>query len=176
MPKWSFIHENGRSSSSQLPSRKSVPKDWKSITVPFPPSVNPMDFVQPRKDGKPRKRCANYFLIYRIQFAEALRASGYNTPLMTDISTMAGDAWREEPEFVRHYYKRIANEVKKLHDNIVRGMMASQSLEILEESAKKSNNKGTTIPNITPNLTQTQTQNQTCQNFDEIPQHITTSA
>jgi hypothetical protein len=95
---------------------------------------------------------------------------------MTDISTMAGDAWREEPEFVRHYYKRIANEVKKLHDNIVRGMMASQSLEILEESTKKSNNKGTTIPNITPNLTQTQTQNQTCQNFDEIPQHITTSA
>ncbi|RGB36981.1 hypothetical protein C1646_666546 [Rhizophagus diaphanus] len=178
MPKWSFIHENGRSPISPMALRKSMSKDWRSISVPFPPNVNPADFVQPRKDGKPRKRCANYFLIYRIQFAEALRASGYNTPLMTDISTMAGDAWREEPEFVRRYYKKVANEVKKLHDNLSRGSTTPQSLEMFENEVE--NSKGL-IPlqvNITSNLMQPQqsyefSMDQTYQNPDEIPQFIT---
>ncbi|RIA80818.1 hypothetical protein C1645_838024 [Glomus cerebriforme] len=178
MPKWSFIHENGHSPISPMTLRKSMYKDWKSITVPFPPKVNPIDFVQPRKDGKPRKRCANYFLIYRIQFAEALRASGYNTPLMTDISTMAGDAWRKEPEFVRHYYKRVANEVKKLHDNLAKG---SQSLEDHDNTIEKSEGFFPLQVNKTSNLMQMQQSNdtsidQTYQNFNEIPQYITNTS
>ncbi|GBB93675.1 hypothetical protein RclHR1_02210010 [Rhizophagus clarus] len=178
MPKWSFIHENGRSPVSPMTLRKSMSKDWRSISVPFPPNVNPADFVQPRKDGKPRKRCANYFLIYRIQFAEALRASGYNTPLMTDISTMAGDAWREEPEFVRRYYKRVANEVKKLHDNLSRGATASQPLKVLENEVENSKGLFPLQVNITSNLVPSQqsyefSMDQTYQNSNEIPQFIT---
>jgi hypothetical protein len=179
MPKWSFIHENGRSPISPMTLRKSMSKDWRSISVPFPPNVNPADFVQPRKDGKPRKRCANYFLIYRIQFAEALRASGYNTPLMTDISTMAGDAWREEPEFVRRYYKKVANEVKKLHDNLSRGATTPQSLDILEDAVENSKVLFPLQVNIASNLMMPTQQSyefsmdQTYQNSNEIPQLLT---
>jgi len=153
MPKSQFIHENGRLSSSPVSQNL---KDRKPISVPFPPNVNPMDLIKPRKDGRPRKRCANYFLIYRIQFAEALRANGCTTPLMTDISTMAGDAWKEEPEFVRQYYKDVANEVKKLHDDLVRKAAESKSLEVPKNVIENSDEVSPSQVNSMSNFMQMQ--------------------
>ncbi|CAI2176561.1 17848_t:CDS:1 [Funneliformis geosporum] len=153
MPKSQFVNESGRLHSSQVSQNL---KDMKSISVPFPPKVNPIDLVKPRKDGKPRKRCANYFLIYRIQFAEALRANGCTTPLMTDISTMAGDAWKEEPEFVRQYYKDVANEVKKLHDDFVRNSEEPKSLEVPNNDIENSEEVSHLQVNAMPNFMQMQ--------------------
>ncbi|CAG8623915.1 23995_t:CDS:1 [Dentiscutata erythropus] len=125
MPKWAFVHENGRSPSSHT--RRTMPEEWRSIRVPFPPKINAHDFVKPRRDGSPKKRCANYFLVYRVQFAEALKAHCCNSALMTDISSMAGDAWREEPEHVRRFYKQIANDIKRLHSESVKSAQNAKS-------------------------------------------------
>ncbi|CAG8659738.1 5455_t:CDS:1 [Racocetra fulgida] len=104
-----------------------MPEEWRSIRVPFPPKINARDFVKPRRDGSPKKRCANYFLVYRVQFAEALKAHCCNSALMTDISSMAGDAWREEPEHVRRFYKQIANDIKRLHSESVKSAQNAKS-------------------------------------------------
>ncbi|CAG8470762.1 415_t:CDS:1 [Acaulospora morrowiae] len=83
-----------------------------SITVPFPPSVKPQDFV-PKVGTRASKKSPNAFFIYRKAFLNQLRVHNCKIK-MTDVSPFISASWRRETLQVKEAYKEISRQVEKL--------------------------------------------------------------
>ncbi|CAG8573453.1 28269_t:CDS:1 [Dentiscutata erythropus] len=94
--------------------KKAAPmnKDPNDIMMKFPPSIEAKDLILKPTDGKKPRRSPNAFIIYRKLFVQTARANGYNLQ-MTEISKTATKSWKNEAEYVKKYYKRLAKEAYK---------------------------------------------------------------
>ncbi|CAG8536432.1 9736_t:CDS:2, partial [Ambispora gerdemannii] len=115
-----FIHESEdyenrermRASLRNIPAEMVPPVD-----VPFPPDVNPKDLIRRDQNGILRARATNKFLIYRSQYAKALKAKGFCISMRT-VSTLASKSWQKEPRKVQRKYEELAKEVAKLREEM----------------------------------------------------------
>ncbi|CAG8466493.1 16145_t:CDS:1 [Dentiscutata heterogama] len=114
-----IILENGTDPTPVRAIRRPEPKLHAPVHVPFPPAVNAASLIRINKDGALLARCTNKFLIYRNQFAKEVRTQGYNLS-MSEVSCLAAQAWKREPNHVIRKYSDIAQEVKWLHKQLSR--------------------------------------------------------
>ncbi|CAG8521866.1 4765_t:CDS:2 [Acaulospora colombiana] len=87
-------------------------QESESITVPFPPSVKPQDFLKGRRNRAINKG-PNAFFIYRKAYLDQFRAHGRKAK-MTDVSPLISASWRQEPLHVKNAYKDISRQVEGL--------------------------------------------------------------
>ncbi|PKY37471.1 hypothetical protein RhiirA4_438698 [Rhizophagus irregularis] len=89
------------------------------INLPFPPTINIDNLVPvPRRfDGDKPPRSPNAFLIYRKAYVKELHSRRINLR-MTQISSMASESWKQEPDSVKAEYKRLEEEAKKRYNEI----------------------------------------------------------
>ncbi|CAG8625740.1 4797_t:CDS:1 [Cetraspora pellucida] len=134
-----IILENGTEPTPVRAIRRPEPRLHAPVHVPFPPAVNAASLIRINKDGALLARCTNKFLIYRNQFAKEVRTQGYNLS-MSEVSCLAAQAWKREPNHVIRKYSDIAQEVKWLHKQLSRsgskkGRKASNSSLMLSDSS-----------------------------------------
>ncbi|CAG8602156.1 3328_t:CDS:2 [Ambispora gerdemannii] len=99
-------------------SLRNIPADKvPAVQVPFPPDVNPKDLIRRDPSGILRARATNKFLIYRSQYAKALKAKGYCISMRT-VSALASKSWQKEPRKVQRKYEELAKEVAKIREEI----------------------------------------------------------
>src|SRR3954454_16538201 len=84
------------------------------IKIPFPPKTSVYDLLSRTKlpDGT-NKRIPNAFIIYRKTLHHELVSKGYKFSL-SQLSTMASSAWRNESEEVKQAYIDLVNNAKIL--------------------------------------------------------------
>src|SRR5581483_11144658 len=114
-----FILENGTEPTPVRAIKRPEPQLRAPVHVPFPPAINAADLIRTNKSGALLARCTNKFLIYRNEFAREVRAQGYNLS-MSEVSCLAAQAWKQEPNYVIRKYADIAHEVKWLHKQLSR--------------------------------------------------------
>jgi hypothetical protein len=114
-----FILENGTEPTPVRAIRRPEPQLRAPIHVPFPPAIKAVDLIRTNKNGTLLARCTNKFLIYRNEFAREVRTQGYNLS-MSEVSCLAAQAWKKEPNYVIRKYADIAHEVKWLHKQLSR--------------------------------------------------------
>ncbi|RIA86415.1 hypothetical protein C1645_779681 [Glomus cerebriforme] len=114
-----FILENGTEPTPVRSIKRPEPQLHAPVHVPFPPSINAADLIRTNKSGALLARCTNKFLIYRNEFAREVRNQGYNLS-MSEVSCLAAQAWKQEPNYVIRKYADIAHEVKWLHKQLSR--------------------------------------------------------
>jgi hypothetical protein len=114
-----FILENGTEPTPVRTIKRPEPQLHAPVHVPFPPAINAADLIRTNKSGALLARCTNKFLIYRNEFAKEIRAQGYNLS-MSEVSCLAAQAWKQEPNYVIRKYADIAHEVKWLHKQLSR--------------------------------------------------------
>lgn len=114
-----FILENGTEPTPVRAIKRPEPQLHAPVHVPFPPAINAADLIRTNKSGALLARCTNKFLIYRNEFAREVRAQGYNLS-MSEVSCLAAQAWKQEPNYVIRKYADIAHEVKWLHKQLSR--------------------------------------------------------
>ncbi|CAG8519175.1 6702_t:CDS:1, partial [Racocetra fulgida] len=134
-----IILENGTEPTPVRAIRRPEPKLHAPVHVPFPPAVNAASLIRINKDGALLARCTNKFLIYRNQFAKEVRTQGYNLS-MSEVSCLAAQAWKREPNHVIRKYSDIAQEVKWLHKQLSRsgskkGRKSSNSSLLFSDSS-----------------------------------------
>ncbi|CAG8535373.1 149_t:CDS:2 [Ambispora leptoticha] len=99
-------------------SLRNIPADKvPAVQVPFPPDVDPKDLIRRDPSGILRARATNKFLIYRSQYAKALKAKGYCISMRT-VSALASKSWQKEPRKVQRKYEELAKEVAKIREEI----------------------------------------------------------
>ncbi|CAG8486798.1 12379_t:CDS:1 [Cetraspora pellucida] len=111
---WIFIDESDIITSPAQSLRPLIPDQNLHINVPFPPEINPVDLIRRNKNGELLSRATNKFLIYRNEYAKELQARGFKLS-MREVSRMAAQSWKKEPQQVKRKYEDIAREVEKLH-------------------------------------------------------------
>uniref|UniRef100_U9TE43 MATA-HMG n=1 Tax=Rhizophagus irregularis (strain DAOM 181602 / DAOM 197198 / MUCL 43194) TaxID=747089 RepID=U9TE43_RHIID len=104
-----FILENGTEPTPVRAIKRPEPQLHSPVHVPFPPAINAADLIRTNKSGALLARCTNKFLIYRNEFAREVRAQGYNLS-MSEVSCLAAQAWKQEPNYVIRKYADIAHE------------------------------------------------------------------
>ncbi|CAI2173484.1 5992_t:CDS:2 [Funneliformis geosporum] len=114
-----FILENGTEPTPVRAIRRPEPQLHAPVHVPFPPAINAADLIRTNKSGSLLARCTNKFLIYRNEFAKEVRTQGHNLS-MSEVSCLAAQAWKQEPNYVIRKYADIAHEVKWLHKQLSR--------------------------------------------------------
>src|SRR3954449_4750787 len=82
-----------------------------SIKLPFPPTIKASDIVDSRKPSRVKSKSPNAFLIYRKAFLEQLALLNYNLR-MTEVSKLVSKHWKDEEEYVKDEYRKIAQEVE----------------------------------------------------------------
>ncbi|CAG8564164.1 19423_t:CDS:1 [Gigaspora margarita] len=87
-----------------------------SIRPRFPPNIDVQQLINEsikKHEESQTRRTPNAFLLYRSQYiAEFGRVNNRNLAA-TRISTLAKNAWNDEPINVKIFYKQIASEIKK---------------------------------------------------------------
>ncbi|CAG8687506.1 hypothetical protein C2G38_2121089 [Gigaspora rosea] len=87
-----------------------------SIRPRFPPNIDVQQLINEsikKHEESQTRRTPNAFLLYRSQYiAEFGRVNNRNLAA-TRISTLAKNAWNNEPINVKNFYKQIASEIKK---------------------------------------------------------------
>ncbi|CAI2175323.1 2828_t:CDS:1 [Funneliformis geosporum] len=86
----------------------------RQVKPPFPPQITPKELIVQKKNGDMPSRSPNAFMIYRKLFVDELHNKGLYLP-MTTASSMASTSWKNEPEFIKQEYRRIASEAKSRH-------------------------------------------------------------
>ncbi len=89
-------------------------EDARLVKPPFPPQITSKDLIVHKKNGDVPSRSPNAFMIYRKLFVDELHNKGLYLP-MTTASSMTASSWKNEPEFVKQEYRRIASEAKSRH-------------------------------------------------------------
>ncbi|GBB88757.1 hypothetical protein RclHR1_15350001 [Rhizophagus clarus] len=123
-----FILENGTEPTPVRAVKRPEPQLHTPVHVPFPPAINAADLIRTNKNGALLARCTNKFLIYRNEFAREVRAQGYNLS-MSEVSCLAAQAWKQEPNYVIRKYADIAHEVKWLHKQLSRSNSGNRRRE-----------------------------------------------
>ncbi|CAG8656682.1 6407_t:CDS:1 [Acaulospora colombiana] len=82
-----------------------------NVKIPFPPSITIEELVRKHieKGIVNVNRASNAFFIYRIAYSREAIKLGFKRK---DISKLASDAWRDEPKYVKEYYKRMETDIK----------------------------------------------------------------
>ncbi|CAG8660406.1 14321_t:CDS:1 [Acaulospora morrowiae] len=112
---WVFIDESDAIISPAKQSHNNISSDSNiTITIPFPPQINPLDLIRRNKNGQLLSRATNKFLIYRNEYSKELQSCGYKLS-MRDVSRMAAKSWKLESSEVKRKYEDIAREVEKIH-------------------------------------------------------------
>ncbi|CAG8487913.1 10253_t:CDS:2 [Diversispora eburnea] len=88
------------------------------ITIPFPPPLHDKDLIPKLKKGKMPLRTTNQFLLYRTALINTLHSIGYEEYNMRNISKMASELWKLEPNYVQEEYKKLANKVKRIYQDM----------------------------------------------------------
>ncbi|CAB4425635.1 unnamed protein product [Rhizophagus irregularis] len=89
-------------------------EDARLVKPQFPPNITSKDLIVHKKNGDMPSRSPNAFMIYRKLFVDELHNEGHYLP-MTTASSMASSSWKNEPEFVKQEYRRLASEAKSRH-------------------------------------------------------------
>ncbi|GBB89681.1 hypothetical protein RclHR1_16460005 [Rhizophagus clarus] len=89
-------------------------EDARLVKPQFPPNITPKDLIVHKKNGDMPSRSPNAFMIYRKLFVDELHNEGHYLP-MTTASSMASSSWKNEPEYVKQEYRRLASEAKSRH-------------------------------------------------------------
>ncbi|CAG8479451.1 124_t:CDS:1 [Dentiscutata heterogama] len=83
-----------------------------TFKLPFPPDFNVVaDIVNKRKSSQVNLKAPNAFLIYRKVFLDYLCTTNHNLK-MTDVSKLVGIYWKNEPESVKSFYKKVSQQVE----------------------------------------------------------------
>ncbi|KAI1319450.1 hypothetical protein EDD11_004027 [Mortierella claussenii] len=82
--------------------------------VQTPSAIQQKTRRQLREDGK-IKRYSNCFIKYRTRMHPLIVAK-YGNQNNKEISKLAGQCWREEPEWVKSFYRQQAKEEKQKHE------------------------------------------------------------
>src|SRR6266498_4168169 len=130
-----FILENGTEPTPVRAIRRPEPQLHAPVHVPFPPAINAADLIRINKNGSLLARCTNKFLIYRNEFAKEVRTQGYNLS-MSEVSCLAAQAWKQEPNYVIKKYADIAHEVKWLHKQLSRSNPRNRRRVSLDSSSR----------------------------------------
>ncbi|CAG8436165.1 9492_t:CDS:1 [Diversispora eburnea] len=132
-----IILENGTEPTPVRAIRRPEPKLRAPIHVPFPPAIDATSLIRTNKEGALLARCTNKFLIYRNQFAKEVRSQGYNLS-MSEVSCLAAQAWKQEPNHVIKKYGDIAQEVKWLHKQLSKSGSKNKKKASLDSSSNSS--------------------------------------
>ncbi|CAG8567206.1 7530_t:CDS:1 [Diversispora eburnea] len=89
-----------------------------TVKVPFPPSITEDEIVQIHlKNGiKNVNQTMNAFMIYRKEFNHI--ASNFNLTRKF-VSKSSSISWKNEPQYIKNYYKQFAKNVKRRFEEIV---------------------------------------------------------
>src|SRR5947199_10209894 len=92
-----------------------IPND---IKFPFPPKISIYDLLSRTTllNGN-NKRIPNAFIIYRMTLHRELVSKGYKVSL-SQLSTMAANAWKCESEEAKQAYIDLVNDAKVLYRKI----------------------------------------------------------
>ncbi|KAF0347913.1 MATA-HMG [Gigaspora margarita] len=83
-----------------------------TFKLPFPPNFNvAADIVNRRKSSQINLKAPNAFLIYRKIFLDYLGTTNHNLK-MTDVSKLVSTYWKNEPESVKSFYKKVSQQVE----------------------------------------------------------------
>ncbi|RIB02149.1 hypothetical protein C2G38_2150123 [Gigaspora rosea] len=83
-----------------------------TFKLPFPPNFNvAADIVNRRKSSQINLKAPNAFLIYRKIFLDYLCTTNHNLK-MTDVSKLVSTYWKNEPESVKSFYKKVSQQVE----------------------------------------------------------------
>ncbi|CAG8460310.1 3130_t:CDS:1 [Paraglomus brasilianum] len=80
-------------------------------TLPFPPQFDMTDLVT-KYTRKRLARFPNEFIIYRSLYVKYLKERNHNFS-MTDLAPIVSKLWRDEPENVKTFYKKVSLEARK---------------------------------------------------------------
>lgn len=88
------------------------------IELPFPPKINIYNLLSKSKlpDGT-NKRIPNAFIIYRMALNHELVSKGYKYSL-SQVSTMASKAWKNESKEVKQVYNSLVNNARVLESSL----------------------------------------------------------
>ncbi|CAG8836312.1 15921_t:CDS:1, partial [Racocetra persica] len=118
--KYCFITEPSIPGAKVDPNFREIQKQARSnsivepiVKVQFPPSIDEKIFIKSRKVGSYPSKAPNPFFFYRKQYVLQLKDSGKSYP-MTDISCHVSRSWKNEPEYVREYYKELSKKASVL--------------------------------------------------------------
>ncbi|GBB86584.1 hypothetical protein RclHR1_00130025 [Rhizophagus clarus] len=71
-----------------------------------------------------KRNAGNSFMLYRKYLNKYLENSGINIP-MQSLSSLAGHLWASEQKSVKDYYKKLSDQIKKLHNERLRNLIQS---------------------------------------------------
>ncbi|CAG8543710.1 3918_t:CDS:2 [Diversispora eburnea] len=87
-----------------------------SIKIPFPPHITINDLIaKTSPHGNNPGRTPNAFIAYKMGIHRVLRNEKCNYSIPA-ISKFASRNWANEPPQVKKYYKKLANEAKKIYE------------------------------------------------------------
>ncbi|CAG8470784.1 416_t:CDS:1 [Acaulospora morrowiae] len=81
------------------------PSDFISVKMPFPPTINHIEFMK-------WKKSPNAYIIYHNVYVKQLKKQKGRVKRQI-VASLAGHAWKSEPDDVRARYEQIAREIKK---------------------------------------------------------------
>jgi hypothetical protein len=106
------------------------------INLPFLPKISTYDLLSRTTllNGN-NKRIPNAFIIYRMTLHRELVSKGYKVSL-TQLSTMAANAWKHETEEAKKVYIDLVNDAKVLY----RKISLKEKNDTVLKNANNSNN------------------------------------
>ncbi|RHZ76885.1 hypothetical protein Glove_187g115 [Diversispora epigaea] len=118
MPKDKFNSKFNKTVTSKREKRKKPKNEIidNSIKIPFPPLITINDLIAKTSphDNNPG-RTPNAFIAYKMGIHRVLRNEKYNYSIPA-ISKFASYNWANEPPQVKKYYKKLANDAKKIYE------------------------------------------------------------
>ncbi|GBB96987.1 hypothetical protein RclHR1_02890014 [Rhizophagus clarus] len=88
--------------------------DMSEFRLIFPPTITPHEIISDKKKkGKKPKKPPNAFIIYRKVYSGELAKNNYRLK-QKEISSLCSKSWRNEPEYVKKHYRRLAHDTDKI--------------------------------------------------------------
>ncbi|RIA88221.1 hypothetical protein C1645_775546, partial [Glomus cerebriforme] len=97
----------------------------------YPPNINVEEYtlgldeiIRNKRKIKDitKKNAGNSFMLYRKYLYKYLETSGINIP-MQSLSSLAGHLWASEPKLVKDYYKKLSDQIKKIHSERLKNLI-----------------------------------------------------
>jgi hypothetical protein len=88
----------------------SIPTAAPEISIPYPHTLDPKEFLPKSNSRKP----CNGFMIYRKVYQKQLKENSYRFK-MTTISRWASDSWLKENKKLKDAYREFASKIARLH-------------------------------------------------------------
>lgn len=91
--------------------------------IRFPPQINIEEIARKQLDKNITNinKTPNAFMIYRREFSRAINKYQPDAKLI-NVSKLAGESWKGEPQFIKDYYKQKADDVKNYFKQHIRSL------------------------------------------------------